>query len=69
MEIEGKIALLRYGGLFRGLKVKNAQDFGAVGAVIFTDPADDGEITFANGYKAYPGMYTAAMLNMRCGHF
>ncbi|PKS11689.1 hypothetical protein jhhlp_001677 [Lomentospora prolificans] len=54
IEIEGKIALVRYGGLFRGLKVKNAQDFGAVAAVIFTDPVDDGEITAANGYEAYP---------------
>lgn len=43
-----------YGGPFRGLKVKNAQDFGMIGAVIFTDPVDDGEITVANGYKAYP---------------
>jgi N-acetylated-alpha-linked acidic dipeptidase len=54
VETEGKIALIRYGGLFRGLKVKNSQDFGAVGTVIFTDPADDGEYTVANGYEAYP---------------
>jgi N-acetylated-alpha-linked acidic dipeptidase len=53
--MEGKIALVRYGGLFRGLKVKNAQDFGAIGAIIFTDPGDDGENTVANGYEAYPG--------------
>lgn len=54
VEIEGKIALIRYGGLFRGLKVKNAQDYGAIGAIIFTDPGDDGEYTVANGYEAYP---------------
>ncbi|KAK7421438.1 hypothetical protein QQX98_002136 [Neonectria punicea] len=54
VEIEGKIALIKYGGLFRGLKVKNAQDHGAVAAVIFTDPGDDGNITVANGYKSYP---------------
>ncbi|KAH7022000.1 hypothetical protein EDB80DRAFT_596862 [Ilyonectria destructans] len=54
VEIEGKIALIKYGGLFRGLKVKNAQDFGAVAAVIFTDPGDDGNVTVANGYEAYP---------------
>ena len=52
--MEGKIALIRYGGLFRGLKVKNAQDFGAIGVIIFTDPGDDGEFTVANGYEAYP---------------
>ncbi|KAJ0302963.1 hypothetical protein Brms1b_011849 [Colletotrichum noveboracense] len=54
VELEGKIALARYGGLFRGLKVKNAQDHGMIGAVIFTDPADDGNITVANGYESYP---------------
>lgn len=55
VEIEGKIALIKYGGLFRGLKVKNAQDHGAIAAVIFTDPGDDGNITVANGHKSYPG--------------
>ncbi|KAM5344330.1 hypothetical protein ACJ41O_012867 [Fusarium nematophilum] len=54
VEIEGKIALIQYGGLFRGLKVKNAQEHGAVAAVIFTDPIGDGNITVANGYEAYP---------------
>lgn len=54
MEVEGKIALIRYGGLFRGLKVKNAQDHGAVGAILFLDPGDDGEVTAANGYESYP---------------
>lgn len=54
VEMEGKIALVRYGGLFRGLKVKNSQDNGAIGTIIFTDPGDDGEYTVANGYEAYP---------------
>lgn len=56
VDIEGKIALMKYGGLFRGLKVKNAQDHGAIGAVLFTDPGDDGNVTAANGYESYPGM-------------
>ncbi len=42
IDVKGKIALLRYGGLFRGLKVLNAQRRGAVGVLIFSDPADDG---------------------------
>ncbi|KAK4450236.1 glutamate carboxypeptidase-like protein 2 [Podospora aff. communis PSN243] len=54
VKLEGKIALIRYGGLFRGLKVKNAQDHGMIGAVIFTDPADDGNVTVAKGVEAYP---------------
>ena len=54
VELKGKIALARYGGPFRGLKVKNAQNYGMIGVVIFTDTADDGNITEANGYAAYP---------------
>lgn len=42
LSVEGRIALVRYGGAFRGLKVKEAQDRGAVGVLIFSDPADDG---------------------------
>ncbi|KAL1610045.1 hypothetical protein SLS60_001710 [Paraconiothyrium brasiliense] len=54
IELEGKIALVNYGGIYRGTKVKNAQDNNMAGCVIFTDPLDDGEVTEDNGYKAYP---------------
>lgn len=54
VELEGKIALIKYGGIFRGLKVKRAQELGMVGAVIYGDPGDDGEITEKNGYAPYP---------------
>lgn len=52
--LEGKIAVSKYGGPFRGLKVKNAQENGMMGVIIFTDTIDDGNITEANGYAAYP---------------
>lgn len=52
--LEGKIALAQYGGTFRGLKVKNAQAHGMVAAVVFTDPAEDGDTTEAKGHAAYP---------------
>jgi N-acetylated-alpha-linked acidic dipeptidase len=54
ISLEGKIALVKYGHIFRGLKVKRAQDLGMVGVVIYTDPQEDGEITEENGYKPYP---------------
>ncbi|KAI0416968.1 N-acetylated-alpha-linked acidic dipeptidase-like protein 2 [Xylaria grammica] len=54
VSLEGKIAISRYGGPFRGLKVKNAQEYGMIGAILFTDTGDDGNITEANGYAAYP---------------
>jgi N-acetylated-alpha-linked acidic dipeptidase len=50
IDVKGKIVLARYGGLFRGLKVRNAQTRGAKGILIFSDPADDG---FAKG-DIYP---------------
>ncbi|KAK0269642.1 hypothetical protein LTR35_007012 [Friedmanniomyces endolithicus] len=54
VELEGKIALIKYGGIFRGLKLKRASELGMVGGVIYSDPGDDGEITEENGYKPYP---------------
>ncbi len=50
IEVKDKIVLARYGGLFRGLKVWNAQKRGAKGILIFSDPADDG---YAKG-DVYP---------------
>lgn len=54
IELEGKIALVKYGAIFRGLKVKRAEELGMVGVIIYSDPGDDGEITEENEYKAYP---------------
>lgn len=54
VDLKGKIALARYGGPFRGLKVKNAQEHGMIGCVIFTDTGDDGNVTEAKGYAPYP---------------
>src|SRR5206468_2916349 len=42
IDVRGKIALVRYGEVFRGLKVREAQKRGAVAVVIYSDPADDG---------------------------
>lgn len=54
VSLEGKIAIARYGHVFRGLKVKRAGELGMTGVVIYSDPRDDGKITVANGYEAYP---------------
>ncbi|HBW83136.1 MAG TPA: folate hydrolase [Gammaproteobacteria bacterium] len=42
ISVEGKIAIARYGGSWRGIKPKLAGEKGAVGTIIFSDPADDG---------------------------
>lgn len=52
--LKGNIALAKYGGPFRGLKVKNAALYGMIGCVLFTDPGDDGNVTVENGYAPYP---------------
>ncbi|HZE64906.1 MAG TPA: PA domain-containing protein, partial [Pyrinomonadaceae bacterium] len=42
VDVTGKIAIARYGNSFRGVKAKVAQDNGAVGLIIYSDPAEDG---------------------------
>ena len=42
IELRGRIALVRYGRIFRGLKVRNAERAGLAGVLIYSDPADDG---------------------------
>ena len=42
IDLKGKIVLVRYGGNFRGVKVYIAQQYGAAGVLIYSDPADDG---------------------------
>jgi len=42
VSVRGKIVIARYGGGFRGLKPRLAQDHGALGCLIYSDPADDG---------------------------
>ena len=44
IEIKDKIVLARYGGNFRGYKAKFAEQNGAAGLIIFTDPADAGYV-------------------------
>jgi N-acetylated-alpha-linked acidic dipeptidase len=42
IDLHGKIVLVRYGGNFRGVKVYIAQQRGAAGVLIYSDPFDDG---------------------------
>jgi N-acetylated-alpha-linked acidic dipeptidase len=42
IDVRGKIVLVRYGQNFRGVKVFIAQERGAAGVIIYSDPADDG---------------------------
>ncbi|MDE2357164.1 MAG: M28 family peptidase [Alphaproteobacteria bacterium] len=42
VDVKGKIVIARYGHGWRGLKPKLAYEHGAVGCIIYSDPADDG---------------------------
>jgi N-acetylated-alpha-linked acidic dipeptidase len=50
VSVRGKIVIARYGQGWRGLKPKLAQEQGAVGCIIFSDPSEDGYAT----EDAYP---------------
>src|SRR5678816_1986459 len=42
VDVKGKIVIVRYGNSFRGVKAKVAEDHGAIGCIIYSDPEDDG---------------------------
>jgi len=42
VDVKGKIVIARYGGNFRGYKAKFAEEAGATGLIIYTDPHDSG---------------------------
>jgi N-acetylated-alpha-linked acidic dipeptidase len=42
IDVRGKIVLVRYGQNFRGVKALVAQEHGAAGVIIYSDPWDDG---------------------------
>jgi hypothetical protein len=42
VSLVGAVVLARYGAVFRGNKVSSAEARGAIGAILYSDPADDG---------------------------
>jgi len=57
ISVKDKIVIVRYGGNFRGVKVYIAQQRGAKGVLIYSDPADDG---YAKGDMYPRGPYRPA---------
>jgi N-acetylated-alpha-linked acidic dipeptidase len=57
VQVNGTIALVRYGATMRGLKIKAAEQYGCVGVLIYSDPIDDGPIdkdSTLNPPESYP---------------
>ena len=42
ISVKGKIVIAKYGRSWRGIKPKVAQEHGAIGCLIYSDPKDDG---------------------------
>src|SRR5277367_1450184 len=52
VSVAGKIAIARYGGCYRGIKTKLAEEHKALALIIYSDPEDDGYVAgdvFPNG--------------------
>jgi N-acetylated-alpha-linked acidic dipeptidase len=68
VSVKGKIVIARYGAGWRGLKPRLAADHGAVGCIIYSDPADDGyahEATYPNGPERPPqGIQRGSVVDM-----
>jgi len=44
VSVKGKIAIARYGRSYRGIKAREAEKHGALGLIIYSDPAEDGYV-------------------------
>src|SRR6202158_1120545 len=68
VDVKGKIVIARYGSGWRGLKPKLAQDHGALGCIIYSDPAQDGysiDDTYPAGPMRPPhGVQRGSVLDM-----
>jgi N-acetylated-alpha-linked acidic dipeptidase len=68
VSVKGAIVIARYGASWRGIKPKIAAEHGAVGCLIYSDPADDGYAggpTFPNGpMRPRDGVQRGSVMDM-----
>jgi N-acetylated-alpha-linked acidic dipeptidase len=66
VDVKGKLVLVRYGRDYRGVKVKLAEERGAAGVIIYSDPNDDGDRVgelFPNGpWRPLDGIQRGSVL-------
>jgi N-acetylated-alpha-linked acidic dipeptidase len=69
IDVRGKIVITRYGGGWRGLKPKLAQEHGAVGCIIYSDPHDDGyargDVYPQGGWRPAQGVQRGSVADMQ----
>jgi len=56
VDFDDKIVIARYGGNFRGYKAKYAEEYGAAGLIMYSDPADGG---YMDGLPYPEGRYVS----------
>jgi len=68
VSVKGAIVIARYGGSWRGIKPKVAGEHGAVGCIIYSDPADDGyhegETFPAGPFRPKDGVQRGSVMDM-----
>lgn len=68
IDVRGKIVIAKYGGSWRGIKPKVAAEHGAIGCLIYSDPADDGyavgDLYPDGGYRPKDGVQRGSVMDM-----
>jgi N-acetylated-alpha-linked acidic dipeptidase len=68
IDVKGKIVIAKYGGSWRGIKPKVAYEHGAIGCIIYSDPADDGygvgDTYPEGGYRPKDGVQRGSVMDM-----
>lgn len=68
IDVKGKIVIAKYGGSWRGIKPKVAQEHGAIGCIIYSDPEEDGyfqgDVYPKGPYKSASGAQRGSVMDM-----
>jgi len=68
VDVKGKIVIAKYGRSWRGIKPKVAYEHGAIGCVIYSDPADDGytagDVYPKGAFKSEYGVQRGSVMDM-----
>ncbi|MBL7852556.1 MAG: M28 family peptidase [Cyclobacteriaceae bacterium] len=68
IDVKGKIVIAKYGGSWRGIKPKVAQERGAIGCLIYSDPQEDGyvqgDVYPKGGFRPKDGAQRGSVMDM-----
>lgn len=68
IDVKGKIVIAKYGGSWRGIKPKVAQEHGAIGCLIYSDPEGDGytqgDVYPKGGYRPKDAVQRGSVMDM-----